>query len=104
MSLTHLRMLIHDFFNKDQYIVPEEILLIILDRNYAVCMANHDKDTKHTRHILRRIRFVTNGENCKMHKIYWCLVGLPLTDISTKNVGEHALTPRLKYIMVRFDN
>ena len=39
-----------------------------------------------------------------MHKIDWCEGGLKLADIVTKNVGVPDLTPRIKYIMVRFDN
>ena len=39
-----------------------------------------------------------------MHKIDWCEGGMKLTDIATKNVGEHNLTPRMKYIMVILDN
>ena len=35
-----------------------------------------------------------------MHKIDWCEGGLQFEDIVTKNVGEHDLTPRMKYIMV----
>ena len=42
-----------------------------------------------------------NGENCKMHNIYWCEGGLQLADIATNNVGENDLTPIMKYIMVR---
>ena len=67
-------------------------------------MAKNGKDTKHTRHIARRMHFLRNGEKCKMHKIDWCEVGLQLADIPTKNVGEPNLTPRMKYIMVRLDN
>ena len=40
----------------------------------------------------------------QMHKIDWCEGGLKLADIATKNVGEHDLIPRIKYIMVRLDN
>ena len=47
------------------------------------------KDTKHKRYIDRRVNFVSNGENCKMHKINWCEGGLQLADITTKNVGEN---------------
>ena len=104
MALAHFMMLIHEFLNKDPYIVPEEAPLIILDRKSAVCMANYGKDTKHKRHIWRRMNFVRNGENFKMHNIYWCVGGLKLADISTKNVGKHDLTPRMKYIMVILDN
>ena len=67
-------------------------------------MANNGKDTKHTRHISRRMHLVRNGEKCKMHKIDWFEGGLQLADTGTKNVGEHDLTPRMKYIMVRIDN
>ena len=30
-----------------------------------------------------------------MHKIDWCEGGLQLADISTKNIGEHDLRPRM---------
>ena len=67
-------------------------------------MDNNGKDTKHTRHIARRMHFVRNGENCKMHKIYLCEGGLQLADIGNKDVSEPYLTPRMKYIMVRLEN
>ena len=66
-------------------------------------MSKNVKDTKHTMHIAGRMNFVRNGEKCKMHKIDWCEGGLQLSYISTKNVGEHDLTPRMEYIMVRLD-
>ena len=65
-----------DCLNKDPYIFPEEAPLIILDIRSAVCMDKNGKDTKHIRHIARRLHSVSNGEKCKMHKIYWCEVGL----------------------------
>ena len=84
--------------------VPKEAHLIVLDSKSAMCTANNGKDTKHTRHIARRMHFVSNGEKCKMHKICWCEGGLQLADIGTKNVSEPDLTPRIKYIMVRLEN
>ena len=78
--------------------------MIVLDSKYAMCMANNGKDTKHTRHIARRIHLVRNGEKCKMHKIDWCKGGLQLEEIGTKNVSEPDPTPRMKYIMVRHEN
>ena len=78
--------------------------MIVLDINSAVCMYKNGKDTKHTRHIARRIIFVSNGEKCKMHNIDWCEGGLQLADTTTKNVGDHDLTPRMKFIMVILDN
>ena len=38
-----------------------------------------------------------------MHKIDWFVVGLQLAYISSKNVGENDLTPRIKYVMVILD-
>ena len=96
-------MLIHELLNKDKYRVPEEPPIIILDRKYAVCMAKNGKDTKHNRHIYRSVHFVRNGEKRKLQKIDCCEGGLQLTDISTNNVGENDLNPRMKYIMVRLD-
>ena len=84
--------------------VPKEAPLIILDSKSAMCMANNGRDTKHTKHIARRMHLVRNGEKCKMHKIEWREGGLQLADIGTKNVIEPDLTPRMKYIMVRLEN
>ena len=62
MALAYFRMVIHKLLNKDPYIVPYESPLIILDRKYDFCMAKNGKDTKHTRHIYRRVHFVSNGK------------------------------------------
>ena len=72
MALTHSRMLVHEFLNKDPYIVPDEAPLIIVDIKSAVFMAKNGKDTNNTSHIARRVHSVRNDENCKMHKIDWC--------------------------------
>ena len=104
MALARFRMLIHGFLNKYPDIVPDKSPLIVLDSKSAMCMANNDKDHKHTRHIARRMHFVRNGEKCNMHKIDWCEGGMQLADIGTKNVSEPDLTPRMKYIMVRLGN
>ena len=84
--------------------VRKEAPLIVLDRKSAMCMAKKCKYTKHTRHITRRMNFVSNGEKCEMDRIDWCEGGLQLADIGTKNVSEPDLTPRMKYIIVRLDN
>ena len=91
MSLAYFRMFIHDFFNKNPDILPEEAPLILLNGKSDMCMAKKGKNTKHTGHIARRMHLLSNGEKCKMHKIDWCEVGLKLADISNKNVGEHDL-------------
>ena len=77
--------------------------MIVLDSKSAMCMANNGKDTKHTRHIERRMHLVRNGEIYKMYKIDWCEEGLQLAEIATNNVGEHDFTKKKKYIMVIVD-
>ena len=67
-------------------------------------MANNVKDTKHTRHISRRMHFISDGEKFKMHNIEWCERVLKLAYIATKTFGEPDLTPRIKYIMVILEN
>ena len=62
MDLAHFRMLINEFLNKDQDIFPEEAPLIILYSKYALFMDNNFNDTNHTRHIARRIHYVSTGE------------------------------------------
>ena len=61
MALEHFRMLVHELLNEDPDIVPKEAPLIVLDSKSAICVANNGRDTKHTRHIARRIHFVSNG-------------------------------------------
>ena len=62
MALSHFRMLVHELLNEDPDMVPKEAPLIVLDRKSAMCMAKNGRDTKHTRHIARRMHFVRNGE------------------------------------------
>ena len=76
MDLAHFIMLVHELLNEDPDMVPKEAPLIFLGSKSTMCMAKNCKDTKHTRHIARRINFVRNGEKCEMHKIDWCEVGL----------------------------
>ena len=60
MDLAHFRMIIHDFLNKDPYIVPEEAPLIIMDSKSDFCMDDNGKDTNHTRKLYRRVHFFRN--------------------------------------------
>ena len=47
-------------------------------------MAKNSKDTKHNIHIARRMNFVWNEEEYKVHKIDWCEGGLQLAEIYAK--------------------
>ena len=77
-------MSIHELLNKDPDIVLEEAPLVILDINSDVCIDKNGKVTKHTRHIVRRMNFVSNGEKYKMHKIAWCEGGLQSSYIAKR--------------------
>ena len=57
-----------------------------MDSKSDVCVDKNGKDTKHTRHITRRVHCVRNGENYKMYKIEWCEGGIQLEENATKNV------------------
>ena len=104
MALAHFRMLIYEFLNKDLEIVTEVAPMIVFDSKSDVCMSMNGKDTKYKRQIARRSNFVRNGEKCKKQNIDWCEGGLQLADIANNDVGEHDLTPGMKYIMLRLDN
>ena len=67
-------------------------------------MAKNGKDNKHTRNIAKIMNLVRTGDKCQTQKLDWCEGGMQLVDISTKNVSEPDLAPRLKYIMVRLEN
>ena len=85
MALSHFRMLIHELLNKDPEIVTEEVTLIILDSKSIMFMDENGKDTKHTRHIEKRIHLVRNGEKCKMKNIDCCEGCLPTADLPHSN-------------------
>ena len=86
MDLAHFSMLIHDFFNKDTDLVPEEAPLIVLDSKSDTCIADNGKDNKHTRHIARRMHCVGKGEKFNIHKNNWFEEGLQLLYTSTNSV------------------
>ena len=67
-------------------------------------MANNGKDTKHTRHIYRRMNLVINGEELKFNKTVWCQGVMQLAELTTKNSMEYELNPRLGFDMVRLEN
>ena len=63
MDLAHFRVTNNKFLNKDLYVIPEQSHIILLDRKSAICMTKSGKDTKHTRHISKRMHLVINGED-----------------------------------------
>ena len=60
MDLAHFRMLVHELLNEYPDMVTKEAPLIVLDSKSSTSMAKNGRDTKHTRHIARRMNFVRN--------------------------------------------
>ena len=104
MDLSHFRIINNECLNKDPYVEPERAPLVILNSSSAICMAKNVKNTKHTRHISRKMHLVGNGEELNLHKKLGSEGGLQLADNGTKNVREDDLNPRLGYDMFRIDN
>ena len=57
MALAHFRILVNELLNEDPDMFQKEHPLIVLDSKSAMCMAKNGRDTKHTRHIARRMHF-----------------------------------------------
>ena len=75
-------------------------VLILLDSESAIAMSRNQRDSKHTRHIERRVHYVRQGQKSGQHRLEYVPADLQLADIGTKNLPANALQPRLKYIMV----
>ena len=58
---------------------------VILDSEAAIAIAKSDKDTKRTRHILRRYHFVRQGSALGQHQLGWIGTESQLADPLTKN-------------------
>ena len=75
-----------------------------MDNKSAIYMSKNGKDTKHNRHIDRRMNLVINGEEWNLHRIVWYERVLQLAYIGTNNVRGDGLNPRLWYAMVILEN
>ena len=67
-------------------------------------MDNNSKDTKHTRYIYRRMRFLRNSKELNFHQRVWCERGVQLAYIRTNNGRGAELNHRLGYSMVILEN
>ena len=71
MDLANFMIRNNVLLEKDPGVVSEQAHFIILYSKYYVCMYKNVKDTKHIRHISRRMHIVINCEDCKLHNIVW---------------------------------
>ena len=62
MDLAPFRMLNNELMNNFSGVVPYKAPIIILDIKSEVCSTNNGSETKHTRHISRKMKLVRNGE------------------------------------------
>ena len=58
---------------------------MILDSKAAIAIAKSDKDTKRTRHILRRYHFVRQGSALGQHQLGWIGTDKQMADPLTKH-------------------
>jgi len=57
---------------------------LILDSKSAIAMGSSFRDTKHTRHILRRYHYVREGVTANRFQMFWIKTDDELADIGTK--------------------
>jgi hypothetical protein len=81
MATNHLAMLVEEFELKG---AERSLIPLILDSKSAIAMGNSFRDTKHTRHIMRRFHYVREGVESKRFILCWIQTELELADIGTK--------------------
>jgi hypothetical protein len=88
MATSHLRMLLAELEGTNETTLKPTN--IYFDSRSAIAMGNNFRDTKHTRHILRRYHYVREGVSSKRFNLLRLQTLVQLADISTKiNPGPH---------------
>jgi hypothetical protein len=101
MATSHLCMLLAELEGtSEENLDPTNIYF---DSKSAIAMGNSFRDTKHTRHILRRCHYVREGIRSKRFAMLWINTLVQLADIGMKqNPGSrHAFLISLMHISVR---
>ena len=68
---------------------------IILDSAAAIAIAQSDKDTKRTRHILRRYHFVRQGTALRQHQLGWISTDHQMANPLTKRGDFHEINSKI---------
>jgi hypothetical protein len=93
MASSHLRMLLAELEGRTEESL--ESTNIYFDSSSAIAMGTSFRDTKHTRHILRRFHYVREGINSNRFRMLWIQTLVQQADIGTKqNPG-----PRHKFLV-----
>jgi hypothetical protein len=83
MACSHLRMLLCEMEGIDESQL--ETTNIFFDSKSAIAMGSNYRDTKHTRHILRRYHYVRENIANKRFSMEWITSEFQVADIGTKN-------------------
>jgi hypothetical protein len=81
MATNHLAMILDEFEGRTE---PRRAIPILLDSKSAIAMGNSFRDTKHTRHIMRRFHYVREGVDSGRFVLCWVGTDDMLSDIGTK--------------------
>jgi hypothetical protein len=82
MAASHLRMLLCEFDGIEEQTM--EATPIYFDSKSAIAMGSSYKDTKHTRHIMRRYHYVRENIAGNRFSMDWITTEFQLADIGTK--------------------
>ena len=80
---------------------PRQQVPLILDSKSAIAMGNSFRDTKHTRHILRRFHYVREEVDSGRFLLFWIKTDDELADIGTKQTPGPRHTLLTNTILVR---
>ena len=99
MALSHLRMFLDELEMLPANTASPSIS-IFLDSSSAIAMGNSFRDTKHTRHILRRYHFVRTGVEAGRYALLWIATKAQLADIGTKQLSGPVSDYLIQFLMV----
>jgi hypothetical protein len=102
MATSPLRMLLDELELKRELELFATVP-IILDSSSAIAMGNSFKDTKHTRHIMRRYHYVREGVAAQRFQLDWISTEFELADLGTKQLPgpRHSLLTALTMVKVK---
>jgi hypothetical protein len=101
MAASHLRMLLCEFEGITESSM--KATPIYFDSKSAIAMGNSYKDTKHTRHIMRRYHYVRENIASNRFSMQWLQTEFQLADIGTKQTPgpRHQFLVKLIHIQIK---
>jgi len=93
LAASHLRMLLCELEGMDESSMPPTTMFF--DSRSAMAMGNSYRDTKHTRHIMRRYHYVRNQIVANRFSMKWIGTEFMMSDIGTKQTPG----PRHTFLM-----